>query len=114
MSDIETPYRELNLSTVAELVVPFLAGRPITAQEIGDGNLNRVFRVSSSYQSVVIEQALPYLKAAGESWPLARHRARIECEALQQHGKLVGQIPSAGVIAGGRPCARARRPMPQF
>jgi 5-methylthioribose kinase len=88
MTDIETPYRELNLSTVADFAVPFLAERPIRAQEIGDGNLNRVFRVSSSSDSVVVKQALPYLKAAGESWPLTRHRARIECEALLQHGKL--------------------------
>lgn len=95
MTDIETPYRELNVCTVADFAVPFLHGEPVSAAEIGDGNLNRVFRVSSADHSVVVKQALPYLKAAGASWPLTRHRARIECEALQQHGKLApGMVAS--------------------
>ncbi len=88
MTAIETPYRELNLDTVAQFAAPFLSGAPVGAREIGDGNLNRVFRIWSEADSIVVKQALPYLKAAGESWPLTRHRARIECEALLQHGKL--------------------------
>jgi 5-methylthioribose kinase len=84
----ETPYRELNVDTVVEFAAPFLDGEPLRAEEIGDGNLNRVFRVLATNSSIVVKQALPYLKAAGESWPLTRHRARIENWALTEHAKL--------------------------
>jgi 5-methylthioribose kinase len=56
----------------------------MTCQEIGDGNLNLVFRVidPTSNKSVILKQALPYAKVVGESWPLTLHRAKIESDAL--------------------------------
>ncbi|MDU0205275.1 MULTISPECIES: S-methyl-5-thioribose kinase [Paenibacillus] len=56
----------------------------LTSQEIGDGNLNLVFRISekTSGKSIILKQALPYAKVVGESWPLTLDRARIESEAL--------------------------------
>lgn len=62
----------------------------LQSEEIGDGNLNYVFRISDSAngQGLIIKQALPYAKVVGESWPLTLHRATIEANALKLHGKL--------------------------
>lgn len=60
------------------------------AVEIGDGNLNLVFRVTTSANggSVIVKQAVPYLRVAGEGWPLTMERSRIEADALEVHGGL--------------------------
>jgi 5-methylthioribose kinase len=53
---------------------------PLRCEEIGDGNLNLIFRIVSANQrgrSVIIKQALPYVRLVGESWPLSPERARI-------------------------------------
>lgn len=62
----------------------FQSGSELTSHEIGDGNLNLVFRISekASGKSIILKQALPYAKVVGESWPLTLDRARIESEAL--------------------------------
>ncbi|MBA2944110.1 S-methyl-5-thioribose kinase [Paenibacillus sp. CGMCC 1.16610] len=62
----------------------FQPASELTSQEIGDGNLNLVFRISekTSGKSIILKQALPYAKVVGESWPLTLDRARIESEAL--------------------------------
>lgn len=51
-------------------------------QEIGDGNINFVYRVieKNSNKSVILKQALPYVRIVGASWPLSLDRARIEAE----------------------------------
>lgn len=63
---------------------------PMHAREVGDGNLNLVFIVDSDNagQSVVVKQALPYLRVAGESWPLTRERMRFETQALLKHNEM--------------------------
>jgi 5-methylthioribose kinase len=61
----------------------------LTAQEIGDGNLNLVFIVrNTSGQAAVLKQALPYLRVAGDSWQLTRERMRFEAQALQLYNRL--------------------------
>lgn len=88
-------YAPLSVGAVVEFAAPYLDGEPTSAQEIGDGNLNVVFRVRSESSSVIVKQALPYLRVAGESWPLTRHRARIEGDALAVHSKLApGLLPA--------------------
>ncbi|MBD8500160.1 S-methyl-5-thioribose kinase [Paenibacillus arenosi] len=72
----------------------------LICDEIGDGNLNLVFRVrlahssesASHTPSLIVKQALPYAKVVGESWPLTLERARIESDALLFQGKLVPQL----------------------
>ncbi|AEY01131.1 methylthioribose kinase [Oceanimonas sp. GK1] len=61
----------------------------LSVAEVGDGNLNQVFRVmdDASGRSVIVKQALPYIRCVGESWPLTRERARIEAGVLQRHGE---------------------------
>ena len=57
-----------------------LGGRPDSWQirEVGDGNLNLVFIVEGPDGSVCVKQALPYVRAAGPSWPMSPERAFFE------------------------------------
>ena len=60
--------------------------------EIGDGNLNFVFRVARAddpSRSVILKQAVPYLRVKGEGWPLSRERIRFETRALEVYNELV-------------------------
>ncbi|MFD3257774.1 S-methyl-5-thioribose kinase [Paenibacillus lentus] len=79
----------------------FAADAVLTCEEIGDGNLNLVFRVADPQQnkSLIIKQALPYAKVVGESWPLSLDRARIEREALEIQHRLCPELVPA--IYGG-------------
>ncbi len=64
---------------------------PLICEEIGDGNLNLIFRVRSERdraRSVIVKQALPYVRLVGESWPLSPKRAQIESNALTVEGRL--------------------------
>jgi 5-methylthioribose kinase len=59
--------------------------RSLAAAELSDGNLNAVFRVyekDNPSKSVLLKQGLPYLRVAGESWPLSPERAGFEARAL--------------------------------
>jgi 5-methylthioribose kinase len=70
---------------------------PLLCEEIGDGNLNLIFRIVSAHdraKSVIIKQALPYVRLVGESWPLSPERARIESDALALEAQLCpGLVP---------------------
>ncbi|MGB6451274.1 MAG: S-methyl-5-thioribose kinase [Steroidobacteraceae bacterium] len=57
-----------------------LGGRPQDWQvrEVGDGNLNLVFIIDGPSGSVCVKQALPYVRAAGPSWPMSPERAFFE------------------------------------
>ncbi|PEJ47753.1 MULTISPECIES: S-methyl-5-thioribose kinase [unclassified Bacillus (in: firmicutes)] len=59
--------------------------------EIGDGNLNLVFKVTpvGSEKGLIIKQALPYAKVVGESWPLTLNRATIESNATKIYNDLI-------------------------
>jgi 5-methylthioribose kinase len=57
------------------------------AREMGDGNLNLVFIVSGPAGSVVVKQALPYVRMVGESWPLALSRSHYESAALLEQAR---------------------------
>jgi len=51
--------------------------------EIGDGNLNFVYIVKANEKSVILKQAVPYLRCVGEDYPLGRIRMTFEIEALK-------------------------------
>ncbi|CAL5378983.1 unnamed protein product [Camellia sinensis] len=57
-------------------------------KEVGDGNLNFVYIVSSPSGSLVAKQALPYIRCIGESWPMTKERAYFEAVTLKEHGRL--------------------------
>ncbi len=97
--NISTSYRPLDTSSVvdyvrsrAELGSIFHANEPLDAVEVGDGNLNLVFKVTAAadhQRTVVVKQALPYVRLVGESWPLPTDRARIEAQSLALENQLV-------------------------
>lgn len=63
-------------------------------KEIGDGNLNLVFVVASPRGTVIVKQALPYVRLVGDSWPLPLYRAYFEHEALvRQNQRDPGSVP---------------------
>ncbi|MEO1676900.1 MAG: S-methyl-5-thioribose kinase [Pseudomonadota bacterium] len=53
-----------------------------SVEEVGDGNLNLVFIVRGASGSVIVKQALPYVRLVGDSWPLGLQRAFFEYNAL--------------------------------
>jgi 5-methylthioribose kinase len=57
-----------------------LGGGPADWQvrEVGDGNLNLVFLIDGVAGTVCVKQALPYVRAAGPSWPMSTERAFFE------------------------------------
>ena len=64
----------------------------LDVDEVGDGNLNFVYKVRSRQdptRSVVLKQAVPYLRMVGEEWPLSRDRMTYEIRALQLYNELV-------------------------
>jgi 5-methylthioribose kinase len=66
-----------------------LGGAPSTwrIREVGDGNLNLVFIVEGNRDSVVVKQALPYVRLVGESWPLPLERSWFEYSALMEQAR---------------------------
>ena len=82
MADEKVPsaYRILDPTSLLALVGhlrevrALLGGRTEDWQvrEVGDGNLNLVFIVEGPAGSVCVKQALPYVRAAGPSWPMSR------------------------------------------
>lgn len=59
----------------------------MSAQEVGDGNLNLVFKIFDirGVSRIIVKQALPYVRCVGESWPLTLDRARLEAQTLVAH-----------------------------
>lgn len=65
-----------------------------SVREVGDGNLNLVFIVEGEAGSVIVKQALPYVRLVGDSWPLPLKRAFFEYHALiRQEARDPGSVP---------------------
>ncbi|WP_116084596.1 S-methyl-5-thioribose kinase [Tropicimonas sp. IMCC34011] len=95
-------YAELDAAALPRLLADLpgvperLGGGPDSwsAGEISDGNMNAVFRVRGPAGSVVVKQALPYIRAIGESWPFPVSRATFEHRAMIEHARHApGQLP---------------------
>jgi 5-methylthioribose kinase len=70
-------------------------GAELRIDEIGDGNLNFVYRVTNAAdasRSVILKQAVPYLRMVGEEWPLSRDRMTYEIRALKIYNDLVPDL----------------------
>jgi len=66
-------------------------GSELVVTEIGDGNLNYVFRVQrqdDATRSLIVKQSVPYLRMAGEAWPLNKDRMLTEIRALQAYNRI--------------------------
>lgn len=86
-------YRELDVSSVIEYllsvdeVASYFGGDDLKADEIGDGNLNYVYLVSSvqdEKKALIVKQAVPYLRCVGEEFALGRERMTYEIRALSK------------------------------
>lgn len=53
-------------------------------KEVGDGNLNVVYIVNGPQASIIVKQALPYVRLVGDSWPLPLSRTFFEYQALKR------------------------------
>ncbi len=98
----EENYRVLDRDSLPD----YLAGIPAVVEvlgegadleilEIGDGNLNFVYRVnnaSDANRSVIVKQAVPYLRMVGEEWPLSRDRMTYEIRALTLYNEVVPDL----------------------
>jgi len=62
------------------------------AREVGDGNLNQVFIVRGPRETVVVKQALPYLKIVGDAWLLPLRRSFFEYQALSEEAAHVPHL----------------------
>ena len=71
-----------------------LGGAPADwrVRDVADGNLNSVFLVDGPHGGVCVKQALPYVRVAGESWPLDVDRARFEAAYFARVAPFVGKL----------------------
>lgn len=82
----------LNIPQIRE----YLQEGSIEIDEIGDGNLNFVYRVTNkdTQKSLIVKQAVPYLRIAGEGFPLSRDRMSYEIRALTFYEDILeGSVP---------------------
>ena len=80
------------IGQIPEVMELLGAGDDFDIDEIGDGNLNYVYKISRPglpLQSVILKQAVPFLRMAGEDWPLSRNRMIYEIRAMQIYNNLV-------------------------
>lgn len=86
-------YKKLDKTSVVEYVlnikkiISYFGSDDLIADEIGDGNLNYVYKISSAQdpqKSLIVKQAVPYLRCVGEEFSLARERMTYEIRALQK------------------------------
>jgi len=90
-------YKVLDIDTICAYlkdiseVQDFFGDTEIEAREIGDGNLNFVYLISAvnnPSKAVIAKQAVPYLRIAGEGFPLSRERMTYEIRALRELKRL--------------------------
>ena len=92
-------YRALDEKSIIDylLEVPeiraFFGTDNLVAEEVGDGNLNYVYIVASEKdpeKSLIVKQAVPYLRCVGEEYPLSKDRMSYEIRSLQRYNDLAG------------------------
>ncbi len=104
-------YYELDTESVMDYVNSkvdfFPKDSKFECSEIGDGNLNLVFRIkdTNNGKSLIVKQSLPYVRAAGEDWPLDIGRGEIESRILDLEYKLTdGLVPRVYLYDGDMCC----------
>ena len=94
-------YKELDVNSVTSYlqnideIKKYFLGASLDVKEIGDGNLNYVYLVSSSEDStkaLIVKQAVPYLRCVGEEFALSRERMTYEIRALSLFKKIVPDL----------------------
>lgn len=86
-------YKKLDKLTILDYildvpsVMSYFGEDELEVDEIGDGNLNYVYKITSlndSQKTLILKQAVPYLRCVGEEFPLGRERMSYEIRALQK------------------------------
>jgi len=70
----------------------YFCNAPLQIEEIGDGNVNYVFIARSKtdpQKALIIKQAVPYLRCAGEAFALSKERMTFEIRALESYAQNV-------------------------
>lgn len=89
-------YKILDSTSVKDYIVKVMPDYcdnvdDLKAEEVGDGNLNLVFKIKNmkenSKKVLILKQALPYVRLVGKDWPMTRDRSRIESEAIKTQAK---------------------------
>ena len=93
---------ELNRDTIPQYlrerhveIGVFDSDADLHAEEMGDGNLNFVYRVfdkTQSERSLVLKQAPPYIKILGPDYPLPSERLTYESRSLQVYNQFASEI----------------------
>lgn len=60
----------------------YFGAEPLHVKEIGDGNLNFIFRVYTLHKSLIIKYAPPYLRLLGEAFKLPQKRICVEMHTM--------------------------------
>ncbi len=61
-------------------------------RDVADGNINAVYLVEGPAGGVCVKQALPWLRVAGDSWPLPLERAVFESAYMRRIEPIVGAL----------------------
>ncbi|MCB8881985.1 S-methyl-5-thioribose kinase [Acidisoma cellulosilytica] len=103
---LDNPNSDYRILTLADLPA-YLAGLPDIAamlgggtadwrcEDVADGNLNSVFLVDGPAGGLCVKQALPYVRVAGESWPMDVRRAFFEVSYARRMAPFVGSLAPA-------------------
>ena len=84
-----------DLPEIAAFARRALGGGLLNAEEIGNGNINRVFRARGASGAVIIKMAVPFVRRAGLGWPLSVVRLSSEVAAYRIHGAAApGVLPT--------------------
>ncbi len=87
-------YRILDVKSVGDFLLgidkirDYFKDDELVSSEIGDGNLNFVYVVKSKKdpkKALIVKQAVPYLRCAGEEYALSKERMTFEIRALQKY-----------------------------
>jgi len=90
-------YKELNTKSIISYlknideVMSYFDSDKLQVKEIGDGNLNFVYLISSKIdpsKALIVKQAVPYLRCVGEEFALSRERMTYEIRALSEFKKI--------------------------
>ena len=82
-----------------EIANPYLREPASGFEEIGDGNLNYIYRVWSATDSVIVKHALDYIRISHGARPLTIDRTMYEARALAVSDTLApGRVPRVHTV----------------
>ena len=75
-------FNALNYINATPPVKSLLGDEPLDVKEIGDGNLNFIFRAQTAQKSLILKHAPPYLRMLGEAFSLPQNRICAEMHTM--------------------------------